>query len=489
MQELRTHPHPLIFRWARLDVFRYTPHDARRLISAAERPDRQAMVRLGGAIAGALTIDYPIRGALHVTGSVEGHLRLCTGADVAGQMVLDAASIGGDVWVEGIPKLAIGLKVQGNTRIEGDIEVLGGDGAFFVVIVGGVVVEGRVHVSSPMRLQALVVGARVLGGVHIDGEAGIDRLYLWGGADVQGLVIGNDVAVQDLAIKGTATVTTISVGDSATIGRFCVEDQACITELLDIAGEVREDVTLDITIPAVRLTGRFHQPVRLTPRVGLSQLRSVATGQFESAVHLGDRVSIVDCDFRQCGDLDRLDLVGTHLFALPEGDQAKELVRPAGASDGEMASIYRQLRVNLEGKGNRPASAFFYRGEMDSRRRAARQRGGWAGGTEWGWLSLYRLVAGYGLRVAPPLLWFVVAWGLATAVFLGRGLVVLHGGEYVSASWWQAASFALQSMLSVFRPPDAVLGLGTTVLQVVLRILGPILLGLAAFAVRDKVAR
>ena len=145
--------------------------------------------------------------------------------------------------------------------------------------------------------------------------------------------------------------------------------------------------------------------------------------------------------------------------------------------------------MNLEGKGNRPASAFFYRGEMDSRRRAARQRGGWAGWSEWGWLSLYRLVAGYGLRVATPLLWFTLAWGVATAVFLGRGLVVLHGGEYVSASWWQAASFTLQSMLSVFRPPDAVLGLGTTIVQVALRLVGPILLGLAAFAVRDKVAR
>jgi hypothetical protein len=242
----------------------------------------------------------------------------------------------------------------------------------------------------------------------------------------------------------------------------------------------------------MRLVGRFTETVTAVARPDAScWLSSVAGARFDRPVHLGDRVSIAGCDFRQCGDLDQLELIGADLFTLPDGTRANALANPpAGATervpDGEMASIYRQLRVNLEGKGNRPASAFFYRGEMDSRRRAARGQRRWA---EWGWLSVYRIVAGYGLLVAPPLLWFVTAWIVATVVFLTRGLVVLHGDEYVSASWWQAASFTLQSMLSVFRPPDAVLGLGTTIVQVTLRLLGPILLGLAALAVRDKVAR
>jgi hypothetical protein len=525
--------------WQQLAELEYSAGAARDLIRAAWRHDRRVVVRLEGVIVGDLTVEVPLSGSLILAGSLRGSLTVadCPALDleipgfVAGAVRIDgeisSLSVGRPPWGAGPHVIAVaggisidgfvshGVQISGigkNVSVEGRI-----DGGLHVNTVedrrhGQTGSEGRVFIGAGVE-----IGGAIAGGVRLSGP--IDgTVYV---VDVEGRIEAPGIK-GDLVIDGqiraevgiTEPVTgrvvlrrrpapdmppgsiESDLGILGHVGQVAIEGE--VGGDLMVGARVDDDVVVSGSVAGqVDLSGaRVSGGVVLVPRPADRPLPllSVLGARFEREVLIGDGVSIYAADLRRCKDLDRVDLIGAHLFTRPDGSQARELGNPPTGSteripDGEMASIYRQLRVNLEGKGNRPASAFFYRGEMDSRRRAAWQRGGWAGRTEWGWLSLYRVVAGYGLRVAPPLLWFAAAWAVATVVFLGRGLVVLHGGEYVSASWWQAASFTLQSMLSVFRPPDAVLGLGTTIVQVMLRVLGPILLGLAAFAVRDKVAR
>lgn len=492
IEDLRQVADPADFDFERFGRFRYDGRLAEEILAAGVREDGTSYVQLCGEIAGSLRLLAPFDGGIVVSARIANDLRL---AAPIGSLDIDRTGvIGGDLIVTS--KGTVGADVELAGVVEGWVRFRGRvDGS--LVLRHTAKVGGNLDVSRDAVVgRHLTVGdnATVRGSVRVL-HADVGSVFLTDnasiGADlrVSGIVehvlldrrssVARRVEVEDVHVGGR-----VFVGRDAEVGTLRVGGE--VGAAVVVEGRVKDDAALTMTAPEVGLVGRFEGGVSVVPSGGTSSLASVAGAQFERPVHLGDGVSIVGCDFRRCGDLEKLELVGADLFATAGGGTAKALVKPEGATDGEMASIYRQLRVNLEGKGNRPASAFFYRGEMDSRRRAAGQQRRWA---EWAWLGLYRIVAGYGLRVAPPLLWFLAVWAAATAVFLLRGLVVLHGDIYVSASWWQAASFSLQSMLSVFRPPDALLGLGTTVVQVGLRLVGPVLLGLAAFAVRDKVAR
>lgn len=471
-------------------------------MAAGSRSSGAGAVELRGEIIGSLRLDglppltltlgAAVEGNVEIAMSLAGDLTLTSKAHVRGALGMSAhARIPGTVWLTGDCRVDGDLSITDEAEIGGSIRVTGQACVGRSLALSGRAVVGR-HVGVDD-------GARIGHNIRIFDQASVvGDIWLGDEATVEGILAINGVASVSggVLIFPGSQVTTIRLSPGARVdGGINIAGEGTALSAVDLRGTVAGDVTLDRRVAAITFLGSVEGAVRITPPddgdAEPTALRSVRRARFGREVHIGDGVSIVDCDFRQCGDLDKLEFVGADLFAFLEGARARELANPPAdgierVPDGEMASIYRQLRVNLEGKGNRPASAFFYRGEMDSRRRAAGQQRRWA---EWAWLSLYRIVAGYGLRVAPPLLWFLAVWAAATAVFLLRGLVVLHGDTYVSASWWQAASFSLQSMLSVFRPPDALLGLGTTVVQVGLRLVGPVLLGLAAFAVRDKVAR
>jgi hypothetical protein len=205
----------------------------------------------------------------------------------------------------------------------------------------------------------------------------------------------------------------------------------------------------------------------------------VSRASFAGEVHVGDGVSIVACDFTQCADIDRLNLIGADLFP----NTPRQLSNPPANSEKpvppqEMASIHRQLRSNLEGRNNRPAANWFYWGEMENRRQATR-------GFERVVLAGYKHIAGYGLSVLRPALAFLLVALAGTIAFQALPDTPLTQQR----SHVDTFTFTVQSMLSFFSPPDDDLSTSELWVQIALRFAGPVLLAFAGLAVRERVAR
>jgi len=169
---------------------------------------------------------------------------------------------------------------------------------------------------------------------------------------------------------------------------------------------------------------------------------------------------------------------------------------PGGLKPGQIAAIYRSLRTGLENRKDEPGAADFYYGEMEMRRltkpetdakadRGARLGNQMKGSGERFTLNLYWVVSGYGLRASRALLALGITvwvfaflfdwWGFRPDQSLGRGLL-----------------FSVESTSSLFRVPetkDFALTAGGEVLQVFLRLLGPLFFGLALLSLRGRVKR
>ena len=152
----------------------------------------------------------------------------------------------------------------------------------------------------------------------------------------------------------------------------------------------------------------------------------------------------------------------------------------AEATPERLEVLYRQLRSSLEAARNEPGASDFYYGEMEMRRRAARNR------SERWLLNGYWLVSGYGLRATRALA------GLAVLV-LAAALVLQYAGfQGPVPSYPYCVLYAAGSTVSLSVATDhlpLVMTASGDVVRIVLRIAGPVLLGLAALAIRGRVKR
>ena len=138
-----------------------------------------------------------------------------------------------------------------------------------------------------------------------------------------------------------------------------------------------------------------------------------------------------------------------------------------------VAGIYRALRKAREDAKDAAGASDFYYGEMEMRRRS--ERGSL--------LPAYWLVSGYGTRAARALTSYVcVVIGIAA-------LMHWFGFEKPHPSLARAFTFTLTSTVFVGHPPGNGLTPGGDVLQLALRLLGPLCLGLALLALRTRVQR
>jgi uncharacterized protein YjbI with pentapeptide repeats len=149
---------------------------------------------------------------------------------------------------------------------------------------------------------------------------------------------------------------------------------------------------------------------------------------------------------------------------------------------GEIANLYRSLRKGREDNKDEPGAADFYYGEMEMRRRASATPR-----SERFILWLYWLTSGYALRA-----WRALATLLLTILVIS-GLFVAFGFDDTSTtadtSFLGAAIFSFRTAIGLLRDPQPTLTLAGDVLQIVLRLAAPVLLGLAVLSVRGRIKR
>jgi len=144
-----------------------------------------------------------------------------------------------------------------------------------------------------------------------------------------------------------------------------------------------------------------------------------------------------------------------------------------------VADAYRSLRKAREDNKDEPGAADFYYGEMEMRRKSA-------SGFDGVILPLYWLVSGYGLRA-----WRSIAALILTVALFAWGFQAW--GFDPDANFWGSLLFSAESTTSLFRAPSPPDGASLTdvghVLQMVLRLLGPLFFALAVLALRGRVKR
>jgi hypothetical protein len=149
----------------------------------------------------------------------------------------------------------------------------------------------------------------------------------------------------------------------------------------------------------------------------------------------------------------------------------------------QIALLYRALRRALEDRKDEPGAGDFYYGEMEMRRQ--RQRDGLvviSALGERGVVTLYWLAAGYGLRASRALL------SLALTVLAGA-FVLDRYGFVEERPFSRSLMFALESSVSLLRAPDVKLTSLGELVQITLKLLGPLFFGLALLSFRGRIKR
>ena len=303
-------------------------------------------------------------------------------------------------------------------------------------------------------------------------------------------------------------------------------DHATSSEPLTVAPASREISTWGIR-PARGDRATASQPSELT----LLSLRSVDASQL-----LLVDVDLSECRFVDAANIDELRFEGSRShFAIPPTPHGWRRLFPptrrqllaeewdwrsgrrfawpprqhsAPALDPERILVtYRQLRKAQEDAKNEPGAADFYYGEMEMRRHASTTPA-----AEKLILTLYWAVSGYGLRGARALWALVISLALSSVAFATFGFGPSQTIRYLPLpsprpglaqayqqmaitgprpGWLSALFYSLHSstsLLSGSTPAPPLTALGEAV-QITLKLLGPLFIGLAILAVRNRIKR
>jgi hypothetical protein len=225
-------------------------------------------------------------------------------------------------------------------------------------------------------------------------------------------------------------------------------------------------------------------------------------------------VDLADCRFAGAHNLDKLRLEAGVVFGLSPavaGWERRQVIaeeaawraarawpgrwsapdwpdsdKPEVLSPGAVAVLYRALRKGREDAKDEPGAADFYYGEMEMRRHD-RPKGGtnrWRGRATRLVLTAYWLVSGYGLRAWRSLVALAVVMALFAMAFHSIGFTQ----PPEPASYWTSLLYAFRSTVSLTDNQVALTAWGSF-FQALLRITGPVLLGLMLLALRSRIKR
>jgi uncharacterized protein YjbI with pentapeptide repeats len=170
-------------------------------------------------------------------------------------------------------------------------------------------------------------------------------------------------------------------------------------------------------------------------------------------------------------------------------------------------TIYRQLRKAQEDAKNEPGAADFYYGEMEMRRHAATTPA-----ADKLILLLYWAASGYGLRAFRALGALAATLALSTVAFATFGFGPAQALRYLPVpaahpaaaqayqqvtiagprpGWLSALFYSLDSSTSLLSgsQPNLTLTSGGDMVQIALKLLGPVFVGLAILAMRNRIKR
>ncbi|GCD99695.1 pentapeptide repeat-containing protein [Embleya hyalina] len=375
-----------------------------------------------------------------------------------------------------------GVVVGGNARFDG--------GRFnSLAVLGPLWCQGVLDLSEAVFGMPVVIEAAVgelrCGRTRWEATA---TLRLWhGDLDMSGAVLNFPLAVVSAA-AGTDPVRVLSVNG------------------VDAAHLVLTDTDLTVC----RLLGAFHlDQLRLegdtrfarTP-AGIDPLRGMP-------VRWTDRLALAEEHHWRALPAHRPRLRAGWTPAPPLSSGSPPTV-PGPAA---LAALYRQLRKAFEDGKDEPGAADFYMGEMEMRRldrRPGRPR------AERGLLTAYWALSGYGLRASRALTWLLLAmtvtvlammlWGLPTSdpeprtngTLAGQNIAlttdtpdpVLTGPPHTRLTGKRAEKATRVVLNSVvFRSSGQNLTTRGAYIEMASRFLEPVLLGLAALAIRGRVKR
>jgi hypothetical protein len=191
----------------------------------------------------------------------------------------------------------------------------------------------------------------------------------------------------------------------------------------------------------------------------------------------------------------------------------------------EIAGLYRALRKGREENKDEPGAADFYYGEMEMRRRAnsgsnfepprlpreMNRKPPPKSIVEQAVLTLYWLVSGYALRAGRALVTLGLVLLVAAAIFTTIGFKPPERSQFVPvrvsstgallyqeqpvlrpSGWHQfrdAFLYSFEVATSLLRPPNRDLYTAGRLSELGLRLLGPVLFGLAILSLRGRVKR
>jgi uncharacterized protein YjbI with pentapeptide repeats len=368
---------------------------------------------------------------------------------------------------------------------------------------GGEIQGGLIFEESKTFGEAAFIGLEVKGSVALEG------LECAGLVEFSDVDIDGDLSLQDTAFSDRLVFDHVSVKGTtrlsgAKLNRDLDLNLTSVTEYALDGASFRGRVAGNFNESLVDFTGaNFEEGFAISLINSQLNLERVYTGKpsmlaadfvstlssvRETAV---DDLLIVDVDLSDCSflgahRLDKLRLEGTCTFGtyrkrqvLAE-ERAWRADRDAPVGPRRIADLYRQLRKAQEDSKNEPGAADFYFGEMEMRRHSSV--------TPWSErviLHLYWLVSGYGLRALRALATLAILIAVvSSSIWLGGFKTTPAFGDtliYVAQS-----TVSLETKLTSL--PKDLTPFGE-VMRLVMRVLGPLLLGLTLLAVRNRVKR
>lgn len=168
-------------------------------------------------------------------------------------------------------------------------------------------------------------------------------------------------------------------------------------------------------------------------------------------------------------------------------DEVVPLAADAKRPWAHIERLYRELKQNYEERRDYERASDFHFGEKEMRRRNPE-----TGPILRFFLTAYKWVSGYGERYRPPLFWLGLLWVGSTLGYLGRLGEKADLSALLGWTWWDGLRATLYSfrVMTLLRPDDLVpVGLFAQLIYTADSILGPLLIGLFALALRQRLKR